>query len=428
MPAEHLAIGSGESVIIFKHSEYPWPRKQFASAALAFPLGFSREDFDPKTALPLGSSPILSKHLTHPKASKQPVPASPRGEGSVLDSSGQSPRNNDAMSVKPAGAVTTAIRAFGDDSTHSPPSNPGSISDGADGKKVPTTCSTSHSLKAPTFHSSEMPTPPVDSSDQTSDSGSRSEVPVLTSKAELSGNFSPSSHLASLDKQTSIQTTYSGIDNNTKDNLIIPPLETSEIIVGQPVRTPSHLSQSTNPKKLSDPSTPPPSPLLMPHPSPPPSRPAKAGLDCPPSISVIIPEVVSDIKGDQSPNSEPRITLGLAAEESAAIDDPGQTTLTEDEPRQKAKPFVLPNHNRSTPNPSKQNQNPWDLFGSPNETKIYSALCCGLACGAIATLSVPAAPVLACVAGIATGAIIGHAIAEKFQRIRKEPSNNRATI
>lgn len=98
-------------------------------------------------------------------------------------------------------------------------------------------------------------------------------------------------------------------------------------------------------------------------------------------------------------------------------------TLAQDTTRTPAtKPPDFLNHLYRTNHATDASQhNPWDFLGSPDAVKIYSAITCGLACGALAAVSVPSAPILASVAGITAGAVIGYAIAEKIAKDMEKP-------
>ena len=428
----------------------------YVHASIVFLHGNVNSDLDPDLTHKL--SPILPGHLTPREASEQPFPALPRGEDSVSDSLGQSPNQIDAQNAIPTGKVADAVGAFRAlAAPHSPPRNPGSMLEGG-GKKTPTKWSTPNSVSR-----NSLPFSSRDGASgmailtassercQASDSGSRSDVAMAGDQSPHP--FSTANFNDDLGKH-SIQTTCSAPIEmpQTCFQLYNPPEETSKIIATEQVQKPSNLSQSTSLQALSDPLTPPPSPPARAILGGPPSSPLKGGG---PDQNTTVIKPNSDPQNGGTSDRErldedgrknttqtppkPRYALfcrssppkkvqlpikqlGSPRREVGSDHVPRQMILTEDLPSNEAEPLdaKLFNsssyRNNSTLNSSKQNQNLWDLFGTPDETKIYSALSCGLACGAIATISVPASPIVAGVAGITAGAIVGYAIAEPISK------------
>lgn len=120
-----------------------------------------------------------------------------------------------------------------------------------------------------------------------------------------------------------------------------------------------------------------------------------------------VPETKKSPRSDDSGNSQSTKT---------------NSTLAQDAP---SRPLENPNKyfpNQPNPtNPSPSQQNPWDFLGSPDAVKIYSGLTCGLACGALAVAIVPSAPILASVAGITFGVVIGNALATQIAKGMEKP-------
>lgn len=294
---------------------------------------------------------------------------------------------------------------------------------------------------------------PVDSSPLTIDSGSRSGVAGLVEDESLT-RFSTESFHTSLGKKTSWPTPNVTYIQN-RDNTFTEAVQAQSDLFQQPRSDPLTLPPPPPPP----PQSPPPSSRTQ----PPPSLRSPSPLPPPRTSS---PELPS-----KEPKSPPALKPGQATKtpapsstEHQLVQSPRQTLgspppLSPPPPRSRQALVVrgLTQEPKSSPTPSSdqaspplnssssdqlkprqrgklgatsspQNQNPLNFFLDPTPIKIYSALTCGLACGALAAISVPAAPVVAGIAGIAAGGVVGYAIAEKISRdMEKKRNENNAT-
>ena len=344
----------------------------------------------------------------------------PTQENHSQRSNSGSSSSNDAKNVIPPQKVSVTRRLFEPDKDSKP--NPTRW-------PTPKSVLTMNTNLVSNASTSVMPTPPLDSFVPTSVSGSGSKDPVSTRAANLSG-----APLTNINTDSVL----------TCSSLFTPPPD------DQP---------------LSKQSTPPPPP-------------ARARLGCPPpSPAVITTEYVCGTETDHEPESNPQHRsesdskhvgedgtkktnetppprkraalvyrnsppqqnklpdkqLGSPPREVGTGHVSSQKYLTEEELSPNATIpdanfFALQVRDKSTPTPAQHKQNPWDLFGTPDAVKIYSALTSGLAFGALAAVSVPSAPVLASIAGITAGGVVGYAIAEKISRdMEKKRNENNAT-
>ncbi len=315
--------------------------------------------------------------------------------------------SNDAKNVIRPGAVSRIRRSFEPDK----PNN--------ESKPNPTRCPTHDSVLTIKTNlvfdarTSVMPTPRLDSFVPTSGSGSGSKGHVSTRAANLSEapltNINTDSVLtcSSLftrppdDQPLSKQSTPP--PPPARARLGCPPPSPAVITTGNVYRTERDHEPESNPQHRSA------------------SDSKHVGEDGTKKTNETPPRNQAALVCRNSPpqqNKLPDKQLGSPPGEVGTDHVSSQMILAEDEPSPNATPSFNSSsyHNNSTSTPAQQNQNLWDLFGSPDEVKIYSALTSGLAFGALAAVSVPSAPVLASIAGITAGGVVGYAIAEKISR------------
>ncbi len=373
-------------------------------------------------------STLGKKDLTHQKNN------SPR-------SNSGSSSSNDANTVIPLGAVSLIRRSFEPDKPNND-SKPKTI-------RWPTP-KDAKTYPPPIYHNKL----PVDSSPLTIDSGSRSGVAGLVEDESLT-RFSTESFHTSLGKKTSWPTPNVTYIQN-RDNTFTEAVQAQSDLFQQPRSDPLTLPPPPPPPPQSPPPssrTQPPPSLRSPSPLPPPrtSSPELPSKE-PKSPPALKPGQATKTPAPSSTEHQlvqsPRQTLGSPPPSSPPPPPRSRQALVVRVLTQEPESPPTPSSDQASPplnssssdqlkprqrgklgaTSSPQNQNPLNFFLDPTPIKIYSALTCGLACGALAAISVPAAPVVAGIAGIAAGGVVGYAIAEKISRdMEKKRNENNAT-